>query len=89
MAIKKSMKEKVQQDKALTPVVETATEELSGSDTATVTMKKNEKKQMISAYIDKDVYAAFRTINAARRISNNAALGLLIVDYVNEYKDKI
>ena len=47
----------------------------------------NEKKQMISAYVDIERYKKFKTINEKRGISNNKVLNLLIADYVLKYEN--
>ena len=56
-------------------------------DMKTVAFKKNEKKKMISAYVDIEQYEMFQQINKKRGISSNAALNMYIADYVNAYKE--
>lgn len=82
--LKKSIKEKVADTAPAKTAVASMTADKNDSK---VTLRKNENKKRISAYVDVRMYQKFQMINKNRGISNNAVLGMCIADYVNAYKN--
>lgn len=46
----------------------------------------NSDMKRISAYVNKEQYAAFTQTNKSRGVSNNSVLNMLISDYVQAHK---
>ena len=49
--------------------------------------KKTEERKVLPTYIPMSMFKQFDEINAAYGISNNAAINMLIRDYITEKKD--
>lgn len=49
--------------------------------------RKKEERKVLPTYIPMSMFKQFEQINAAYGISNNAAINMLIRDYISEKKD--
>ncbi len=86
---KKGISEKVEELNGNDTEKTVAKEFIDDKKTRYVKFKKNEKKKMISAYVDKDNYELFKQINDRRGVSSNQILSTFINDYVNEYPELV
>lgn len=55
-------------------------------ETPSTSTLPNSDMKRISAYVNKEQYAAFTQTNKSRGVSNNSVLNMLISDYVQAHK---